>query len=880
MHLYHLFPTLLFSVFSTAGATDTPTAAPTEWDHGLTLEEKLTEWTARYKTEFRLIRSGTCETALPPKISADDPDGAPGTCERFTGGKYYELATEFPGGVIPLNIYTIENEDNSWAAASDSADLAPIVNRTFSLDGYTFRMTTLSTEPAGLSLDIVNKYVVFNNVPKDVPGGTAYSDSYQACGDPSDDSGDYNTRMMCICECSEATSSPTLSPTISSGEAMTCSSMPTSQVYNNDGDEAPLDIGVSLYDEDTHDLTVRPWINWNSKYLFQNLERDYASEDYGKPFRKFIYQAHVDDYGACQSSDNYYPLFCTEAEAVGNSQVGTATAVAGGRDSAGSGPAYCPDDPTFGEKFYGNYLGDAPQCECSAGGDGHEVAADGSNLPQVTGWVDFLPVKEYPYTNGVAPSSQCRFKLDVDNEFAEAVLPGYNFGNVNDTNKDDACFTRVNGNDNKTRSDGTWFLQKYTNYSFYAATTLCYTNNDKATCEGPSTDGGPFGTDGAWPSVAFLYPDSFHVAKRVVVGTDVSQCRRTWQKMDMKVNLGGFLEIIPDVTFTTSLAAEQDDASVTVPDQATEWQIFKNYDSFQLGPEHYIVNKYGPSDTDAPETWTALVDANGEGQDTFYFDKYYMMTFTLEQVTKLADYTIGYWIDQQYDNLLVKYTWKRKRESDGSWVDMSDRYKIHTTKSTAGFDNDGAGGAFTDPSFIQYASEGNSIEAEIVQPCTTAGCTNDIFNDVFTIKSKFEKRSQLFVEDAIRLDITLEYGGATPPARRRLSMTLMGGKLGDDSVHRRLDENSDNATDTTMVSLGAVALLKDILNSPTKLDVHYAEEHHDGNTSSMDLVIGFGILGVLVVMILLFSGCGDTMKTKAAQVIEFDGVRLLDRPES
>lgn len=870
----HLYKTIAFALFGTVAA-QTPTAAPpTTWDHGLTLQEKLTEWTTRYNTEFRLIRSGTCETALPPKINPTDPDGSPGTCQRFIGGDYYEFATEFPGGVIPLNVYTIENQDNDWAPAADSASLPHIVNRTFSLSGFTFRMTTLTTEPAGLSIDIVNKYVVFNNVPKDVEGGTTYSDQYQSCGDPSDDTGAYNTRMMCVCECGEATASPTASPTLAAGEDMTCSSMPTNLAYNNDGNEAPLDIGVSLYDEATNDLTVRPWINWNSKYLFQNLERNYGSEDYGKPFRKFIYQAHVDDYGACKSNDGYYPLFCTEAEAQSNSKNSIALSIANGRDSQNSGPAFMPDDPTFGVKANGDYTGDAPLCECSAGGDGHEVLADGSNLPQVTGWVDILPVKNYPYSDGIAPSPQCRFKLDANNEFAESVLPGYDADNMADPNQADACFSHSVGTETILREDGIrTYDRQYTNYSFYIATTLCYTNNDKATCEGPPADGGPFGTDGSWPSEAFLYPDKFHVAKKVEVGTDIAQCRRTWQKMEMKVNLGGFLEVLPDVSFTTTLAAEQDDASVTVPDQATEWQIFKDYDDFQLNTDHYIVNKYGPSDVSEPATWTALADSNGEGQDTFYFDKYYMMTFTLEQVTKLADYTIGYWLDQQYDNLLVKFTWKRKRESDGSWVDMSDRYKIHTTKTTATYDDDGVGGVY-DPSFIQYVNEGNSLESEIDQPCLVAGCTNDLFNDVFTIKSKFEKRSQLFVEDAIRLDITLEYGGATAPARRRLSMTLMDGKLSESSEHRRLAE-ADNST--TLVSLGAVALLKDVLQSPTKLDVHYGEEHHSGNTSSMDLVLGFGILGVLVVMILLFSGCGGSVGTKAAQVIEFDGVRLLDK---
>lgn len=752
-------------------STAQPTSAPTTWDNGLTFNEKATEWGNRLKTEFRLIRSGTCETAL----TADGTADTEGVCKRFIGGEYYAFGTEFAGGVLSLNTDSAENADTDWG--DGTGELTPIAGGNFDMSTYSFRMSTLTTEPAGLSLDIVNKYVVFNNVPVDDAVNT-YSADYGSCGNPGN-AGDYNDKMMCVCECVGVTSSPTSSPTVADGVSLECAESPLPGRYNNEeSGAAAIDIGVSFYDESSNDITLQPWINWNSDQLFHNLEKSGASELYGEPFKSFVYQASVDDHGACVWLDTaassgtglVYPAYCRQSDANGASSTAGSTGLASGTTPS----AYIPDVPKFGLKYDGNADGyypdgttdaitgeifDSPRCNC-LGADSRTITADGSNLPSVSGWVDFLPVKSYPYegADGSPTDVLCRFDMDENGQFPSRLLEG----TTATLDGADKCFTIAATT--VANPDGT--TRAATKYTFYLATTLCYTNAAEAECEAATY--GDVTNQGTFQTNAYVYPESFHVSKKLAVAmadgsTDLAQCRRTWQLVDLDVNLGGFLDMVPTVSFATQLAVEQDDATITVPEQDNEWQIYRDEaNGFNLTSSNYVVTKFGPND-DIDAVFPPLTVTNGVGSDLFVFDKFYQIEFVLESSTMLAGYPISYWLDQQYNDLLVTYQWQRLNEADLVWRDLTDRYSIESTAVTAEATN-----ALGNVQYLNTNNEGG------IAVSLTKAVNTDVWNERFEIITKFNKRSQLFVEDAIRLLVQLEYGGAINAGFESVDMQQSG----------------------------------------------------------------------------------------------------------
>ena len=587
--------------------------------------DKIDGHIAAYGTEFQQVSTGQCCSPAAP--SGDPLHCAVNECRRFEGGDMYQLATEFAGELYPM-------EDGS----------------TVDLSAYSFRMSTLASEPPGTSLDTTNSYVVFNNGV-----GT----------------GDCSASQPCLCECAFTTSSPTASPTVSGAKILPCADIPpavATDSFGGDATAAPIDLGVTMYDPVSKDVSVRPWINWDSNYLFNNLEG-------GGPFLAFGEPA----------ADTWTP----------------------------------------------------------------------ENLPHVSGWVDILPFKTYPYTSTVGAgtidykNSICRLDMDANGEFPLTVLPGTA-----------ECF--VTTDDIVLQTDGTY----KTNYEFYAATTICYTNQPKNVCEdvqtfGPGTTTGGSGT---WQTEAYQYPDQFHVSMKVVttdattdpqnVVTDLSQCRRSWQHMTMKVHLGGQLEILSSSTVDVQMAVEQSDGSVAMPDpQVLDWQVYKDYGSVTIQPANYIVTKEVSADNTA--AYAPLGDTAGDGQDLFTFGSYYKVKFDLEDTTKFSDKTITYWIEFFYDTVEITYAWQRLDEVLGTWVDLTDRY---TLESTA---------AATDATTqVTIANTVNTITTPIVYDAAKAlgEHPNTVTN--FEIVGKFAIKSQLFVEDSIRLQVDLLWSKAG--VRRRM----------------------------------------------------------------------------------------------------------------
>ena len=599
-----------------------PTAAPTT-----DFYKKIGDHIVAYGTEFQQVTTGQC--CSPAAASGTPLHCAVNECRRFEGGDMYQLSTEFAGEKFPM-------EDGTET----------------DLTSFSFRMSTITSEPPGMSLDTTNNYVVFNN-------GVGTEDCSAA--------------QPCLCECAFTTSSPTSSPTVSGAKVLPCADMPAAVAtgdFGGDSTAAPVDIGVTMYDPSTKDVTIRPWINWDSQYLFNNLEG-------GGPFLEF---------------------------------------------GAPAGNTWTPE-----------------------------------NLPHVSGWVDILPFKTYPYTSGTGAgqidykNSVCRLDMDANGEFPLTLLPGTA-----------ECFSH--NVDTVLQNDGTY----KTNYDFYAATTVCYTNQDKDVCEDVQTygPGTATGGSGTWQTEAYQYPDLFHVSMKVVTtdpsdaSTDLSQCRRTWQHVTMKVHLGGQLEILSTSTVDVSMAVEQSDGSITMPDpQVLDWQVYKDYGSVTIQPANYIITKHVSADNTVAY---AEVDASaGDGQDLFTFGNYYKVAFDLEDTTKFADKTISYWVDQFYDTLSITYAWQRLDEATGTWVDLTDRYTLES--SAPGTDA---------TEKVTLVNSVNTITTPIVYDAAKALAEHPNTRTNFEIVGRFSIKSQLFVEDSIRLECDLTWSDSSA-RRRQLSQQIV-----------------------------------------------------------------------------------------------------------
>lgn len=700
--------------------TDAPTAAPTT-----AFFKKIGDHIQAYGNEFQQVTTGQC--CSPAAAEGDALHCGVNECRRFEGGDMYTLATEFAGETYPM-------EDGTIVDLSD----------------YSFRMSTVTSEPPGTSLDTTNKYVVFNN-------GVGTSDC--------------NAAQPCLCECAYTTSSPTSSPTVSGAKVLPCADMPSALAtdsFGGDPDAAPVDVGVTMYDPASKDVTIRPWLNWDSKYLFNNLEG-------GQPFQEFTF--------------------------------GTPT--------------------------------------------GNTWTAD--NLPHVSGWVDILPFKTYPYASVDGDysidykNSVCRMDMDANGAFPLTVLPGAA-----------QCFnTSV---DTVLQTDGTF----KTNYDFYIATTICYTNQPKDVCEdvqtyGPGTTTGGSGT---WQTEPYQYPDQFHVAMKIVTtdpsdsSTDLSQCRRTWQRATMKVHLGGQLEILDTSTVDVQMAVEQSDGSIAMPDpQTLDWQVYKDYGAVTIEPANYIVTKHVSDDNVAQ--YTSLSESAGDGQDLFVFGKYYKVAFDLEDTTKYADKTISYWIEQFYDTVQITYAWQRLDEATGTWVDLTDRYTLESTAP--------ATDATTQTTIVNSV---NTITTPIVYDAAKALAEHPNTVTNFEIVGRFTIKSQLFVEDSVRLQVDLLWSNSQD--RRRMLQQIvvpMSEAQGQPEpfASRMLQTDFPTNPYTGVTSDGSaaavdgqvdvvsMALLKEISDtlSDQAKDIQQARENSD--ESSVVFYVVVGILGFGGVILLAYS---------------------------
>ena len=198
--------------------------------------------------------------------------------------------------------------------------------------------------------------------------------------------------------------------------------------------------------------------------------------------------------------------------------------------------------------------------------------------PSVSAWVDVVKVRDFPYQElSAARNNGCRFKLDHANA-----------GHFPNEWIDESCYDKADDMYNLglagSVNDG---QPVWTNYSFYVATTICYTSLAPADCE---TDGiAGVGPTSTWQTDAYLYPTQFTAAYNHYIpdlnnavdldgdgvaddDQHVGTCRRVWQQVAMRAKYGAEVNIQDNLVMYSTSVVQLDDGSIAEPDSEETWQ--------------------------------------------------------------------------------------------------------------------------------------------------------------------------------------------------------------------------------------------------------------------------------------------------------------------
>ena len=247
---------------------------------------------------------------------------------------------------------------------------------------------------------------------------------------------------------------------------------------------------------------------------------------------------------------------------------------------------------------------------------------------------------------------------------------------------------------------------QWSHYSFFVATTICYTRLDKGTCElqedtyarEPDENRDEFARN--WLETAYTHPEKWKGAWTQFTGDggqdaadarkDVSMCRRNWQYMELQVKYGGEVSIMPTVEMSSTMAVRHSDGTYTIPNDEDQWQKHSDQGAQRVDGESDVdsarlkdtgaascnVNTISgkttdctlgspfsglATDTDGTAT-AALVDTaqDAAGQPQMFFGKRYLYEF--EVATGKQDWGDKPMVDlihEQYNNVEVKYRWER-----------------------------------------------------------------------------------------------------------------------------------------------------------------------------------------------------------------------------
>ena len=294
----------------------------------------------------------------------------------------------------------------------------------------------------------------------------------------------------------------------------------------------------------------------------------------------------------------------------------------------------------------------------------------------VSAWTTFTAVRDYPFHH-LDDFPECRTRLKDSFTFDEIVVDPTNCANFT---------THANGS---------------TTYNFYLGTTTCYTNLTISDC-----------STSKFQHHAYKYADSFAYVENIHTSGHISQCRRTWQFVNLRVDMGGSVNVLPTASLAALMAVEQDDGGLIVPSQTEQHQIYGDIGVYTI----------------VSSDWTqTVVSGNTITQyNVVNFNTPYQLNYQLDNFRKLGGKTLSAHIVGLYDTIVATVSWERLScpQAGCPWVSMTDRY-LHTTTFT-------------------YTDVRN-------------------FDMQFTITMV----SQLFVEDNIRARVTVTWSDST--GRRRLT---------------------------------------------------------------------------------------------------------------
>lgn len=287
----------------------------------------------------------------------------------------------------------------------------------------------------------------------------------------------------------------------------------------------------------------------------------------------------------------------------------------------------------------------------------------------VSAWTTFTTIRDYPFHH-LDDYPECRTQLKDSFLFDDIVVDPANCANYT---------THANGS---------------TTYNFYLGTTTCYTNLTVSDC-----------STSKFQHHAYKYADSFAYVENIYTTDHISQCRRTWQVVDLTVDLGGTVNVLPTANLAALMALEQNDGGIVVPSQTEQHQVYGDIGTYTVVSSDW--------------TQTVVTGDTITQYNVVNFDTSYTLNYQLDDFRTLAGQTLSAHVLGLFDTVVATVAWERLScpQPGCPWVNMIDRY-LHTTTFT-------------------YTDVRN-------------------FDMVFTILMI----SQLFVEDNIRAQITVSWSNS------------------------------------------------------------------------------------------------------------------------
>ena len=300
---------------------------------------------------------------------------------------------------------------------------------------------------------------------------------------------------------------------------------------------------------------------------------------------------------------------------------------------------------------------------------------DFPNYQRQTTWTTMTKIKNYPYKH-LAEHAECTFQMGNDGQMPTETLDM------------SVCSTVT------TNADG------YHQFDFYSATTTCYTNLTDAHCE--SSD---------YQDQAILYPETFHVSYNTYTTDHISQCRRTWQRTTLTMLGASAINILPGVNISSYFTVEQDDGTVTVPEQSVEHFIYQDIGDYTITAKDWHL--------------TPVIDTLFASDTVIVIEDPHEFKYDLDNEILIQGKTIRQHVADSFDTLVLTHEWQRWDLANSVWRDMNDAYDIDSNQTV-------------------YDTGSFAIAFNIVP------------------------RSQLFVEEDARILYTLSYSTSAGGGRRLL----------------------------------------------------------------------------------------------------------------